>query len=171
VSTNCKCAADALVFFSGSNLAIDTLQNLPSMFRMPNLPPEIESPQIMKQAIDWMLIGAAAMPHDCPIDTGEVMKTLNALKLNLGNTDDRELKDIIDKLTENMHLALQDCLGIEQSLLAKEDIPEQVAALTQLGTYRLVKRHDDGDMTIETSEGKFMVTTGGEVFKEVLFGG
>lgn len=173
MNTSCKCAADALLFFSGANMAIDTIQNIPSVFRS-STPPEWESSGktgILKQCIDFMLIGTVAMPNDCPIDTGEMIKSLHSLKLRLDTINDKELKDTIDELSSNMHLAIQDCLGIEQSLLAKEDIPEQLAALARLGTYRLLKRHDDGDMTVQTAEGKFMVDTHGEVFKEVTFGG
>lgn len=44
--------------------------------------------------------------------------------------------------------------------------PKQEALLNKLGSFTIFKEHDDGDLTIQTSEGKAVVTTEGEVFYE-----
>lgn len=40
------------------------------------------------------------------------------------------------------------------------------SALSRIHNYTIIKEHDDGDLTIQTPEGKAVVTTEGEIFYE-----
>ena len=44
--------------------------------------------------------------------------------------------------------------------------PKQDAVLEKMGPFTIVKEHDDGDLTLDTKDGKVVVTTDGEVFYE-----
>ncbi len=173
VNRPCKCAADFVIFFGGANLAQDTVKNLPPILRLP-IPEKLQSSgelEILKQCFEWMEIGIEAMPFDCAIDTGEIMTSLKFLRSKLGSIRDEDLSTEIKKLTDSMNTALEDCMAIEQKVLEGEVPIEQNTALRSLGAYKVLRKHDDGDMTIMTGQGAYMVTTRGQVFKEVSLGG
>ncbi len=173
VNRPCKCAADFVIFFGGANLAQDTLKNLPALLSVP-IPEALRSSgqiEILKKCFEWMDAGVEAMPYDCAIDTGEIMTSLKFLRSKLGSIGDLELSGEVRKLTDSMNTALEDCMAIEQKVLEGEVPIEQTAALRSLGAYRVIRKHDDGDMTVMTGQAAYMVTTRGEVFKGVSLGG
>lgn len=48
--------------------------------------------------------------------------------------------------------------------------PKRFGALKHFPQYRILKRHDDGDLTIKSDEKKFLVTTQGEIYEQLSRG-
>jgi hypothetical protein len=174
MSMACNCAEALLAFLAGSDIAQDILSNKPAVFMQRQVPDKVLAlgrEGMIGQFLTWMIAGAQEMKHACRIDTDATVENLTLASQQLAELDDEKLRALIIQSANEVHLALSDCALIEMAVERGEPIQVQESALGRLGEYRLVKKHDDGNVTVETKEGKFMVDTSGEVFKEVTFGG
>lgn len=170
----CNCATATLAFLVGSDVAQDVINNIPPFMMRRQVPAEVmalDREKMIDQFLSWMVVGAAEIKNACGVDTDSTLKNLQLAREQLSDIDDDKLKALIIQSYNEVHLALTDCALIELSVSRDIPLPEQEAALKRLGAWRLVKKSDDGNVTVETKDGKYIVTTEGLVFKEEAQGG
>jgi len=170
----CNCATSMLAFLGGSDMAQDVIKNIPPVMMRRAMPAEImagDKEKLLGQFLDWMIIGASEMRTVCSLDIGSTVQNLVAARQQLTDIGDEKLNALIIQSYNEVHLALTDCALIELSVSRSESLPGQEAALKRLGSWKLVKMHDDGNVTVETEAGKYIVTTEGFAFKEEAQGG
>ena len=51
---------------------------------------------------------------------------------------------------------------------SKKPAKKQELILNKFGMYKIIKRHDDGDLTLEYKNSLYVLDTNGKIFKEII---
>lgn len=77
------------------------------------------------------------------------------------------VRDLVKEQPEEVrHLRLVKSSQSEAGLLDPRRFPKRTKSLNRFGAYDVVHVHDDGDLTVRSRGKLYVVTTGGEVFKQ-----